>query len=75
MGRLLNAPESVRSIYALLLAVKFAVILGVISLLIYGLGIDGLGLVVGYSTMILALLVGAVRYAGLQDADGSQDEG
>ena len=74
IGQLLTGSESTRSVYGLLLAVKFAMILGVVAVLVRGFNIHGMGLVVGYSTMLLALLAGAARYAAVQDADGSQDE-
>lgn len=75
LRRLMGGPASrSKAVYGLLLGGKFLVLVMAIYLMARVFGLDAVGVAVGYSAMVLALLVGGFRYA-VSQGDGNGNEG
>lgn len=75
LRRLMGGPASrSKAVYGLLLGGKFLVLITAIYVMAGVFGLDAVGVAIGYSAMVLALLVGGFRYA-VSQGDGNGDEG
>ena len=73
--RMIRPATGWKGIYGVMLAGKFFLLLVILWLAINVLGLDPVGFVLGYSAMVVALLIGGFAYATRTDAAGSGDEG
>lgn len=75
LKRLMGGPTSKsKAVYGLLLGGKFLVLVTAILVMARVFGLDTLGVAIGYSGMVLALLAGGFRYA-VSQGDGNGNEG
>lgn len=74
LGRLLKGPAArAKPAYGLLLGGKFLVLAALIFFMVRVLGLDSVGVALGYSSMVLALLAGGFRYAVTPEPPGDGD--
>lgn len=72
IGKLAGGPVRGRLFYSIALGVKFPVLIAAVYLMVVVLALDTLGLIIGFSTLVLTILYASFRYQRMLGEDVRQ---